>query len=272
MSENTSHKRSARNLLIDPGFQLKYSGYLLAVALVLATGLGVVLYQTGEMVVEQGRSLAEEAQETARFGQATVDRGKEVVELSRKVNKVVAMNIEREYADSPDLARSFGTATQSDEAKLDAEHKALEADAARLVSRHASFVARSQQLEEGRVRITFGLVGSLLALVIGIGAAGIVMTHRIAGPMFKLRRVLREVGSGALGITVTLRRKDELREFSQAVDDMLKGLREQHTAELARVDAALVALADAAPDAAERELRELRDAMESRLGRRDTRV
>lgn len=52
-------------------------------------------------------------------------------------------------------------------------------------------------------------------------------THRIAGPVYRLCRILREVGQGKLVQSVAFRRNDSLKELEQATVDMLGGLNER---------------------------------------------
>src|SRR4051794_26836033 len=106
------HKRSARNYLLDRHFQLKYTGFLVGVAVILSLALGVILFRTSSDVIEQGKE--------------TVDRGKQVIEQSRKVSQVVAMNIAKEYKDDPELAKTFGEAAAKDDSKLEEEQARLE--------------------------------------------------------------------------------------------------------------------------------------------------
>lgn len=61
-----------------------------------------------------------------------------------------------------------------------------------------------------------GLIASALLLVF--------YTHRIAGPVYRLCRILREVGQGNLIQSVAFRRNDSLKELEQATVDMLGGL------------------------------------------------
>src|SRR5437868_5881758 len=87
------HQRSAKNYLLDRNFQLKYTAFLVGVALAISIALGVVLWKTSSEVITQSQQAVEQGRETVRQGQATVDRGREVIVQSRKVSQVVAMNI-----------------------------------------------------------------------------------------------------------------------------------------------------------------------------------
>ena len=49
--QHGGYKRSARNYLLDSRFQLKYSGFLVLVAVVISGVMGAVLYETTQAVV-----------------------------------------------------------------------------------------------------------------------------------------------------------------------------------------------------------------------------
>ena len=49
-------QRRIRNYLLDRGYQLKYAGYLVAVAAVLSLFLGYLLWRTSQSLVEQRES------------------------------------------------------------------------------------------------------------------------------------------------------------------------------------------------------------------------
>jgi len=209
--------RSAKNYLLDRHFQLKYTGLIVSVTLVLSLALGAVLWRTSSEVIEQGK--------------ATVERGKQVLEQSRKVSQVVSMNIAREYKDSPELAKTFGEAAASDDAKLVEEQERLERD--------ATFLASQQRT------LLIGLVALLSLLVLVVGVLGIVFTHKVAGPIFKMKRLLRQVGEGKLIVRERLRRGDELQDFFGAFERMVEDLRKRQMAEIAKVDTILEKLNDA---------------------------
>ncbi|MEP7125893.1 MAG: HAMP domain-containing protein, partial [Byssovorax sp.] len=87
------HNRSAKNYLIDRNFQLKYTAFLVGIALALSVILGLILWRTSSEVIEQSQSAVEQGRETVKQGQQTIDRGKQVLVQSRRVSQVVAMNI-----------------------------------------------------------------------------------------------------------------------------------------------------------------------------------
>jgi methyl-accepting chemotaxis protein len=212
-----AHHRSLRNYLLDRSFQLKYAGLLAGMVLLISSALGVLLWGTSSEVIAQG--------------QKTVERGQQVVVQSRRVSQVVSMNIAKAYPDDPELAKTFGDGAAKDDERLVEEQGRLERDAA--------FLARQQK------ELLGGLVAGLGVLVIAVGLFGIVFTHRVAGPIFKMKRLLRYVGEGKLVVREHLRRGDELQDFFEAFEGMVAELRQRQEAEIARVDRILEKLSQA---------------------------
>jgi nitrogen fixation/metabolism regulation signal transduction histidine kinase len=211
------YQRRAKNYLLDSNFQLKYAGILAGATLAVSVALGLLLFRTSSDVIAQG--------------QKTVERGQLVIQQSRKVSQVVAMNIAKEYKDDPELAKTFGEEVAKDELKLKEEQARLEHD--------ASYLATQQK------ELLGGLVAILALLVAAMGAFGIVFTHKVAGPVFKMKRLLREVGAGKLVVREKLRKGDELQHFFETFEKMVEQLRDRQGAEIARVDRILEKLSDA---------------------------
>src|SRR5262245_50315509 len=186
------HHRSAKNYLLDKHFQLKYTGFLVGIALGLSIALGVILWQTSAKVIEQSHRTVAEGRETVKRGQETVERGKQVIVQSRKVSEVVSMNIDKEYKDDPELKKVFGDAAKEDDEKLLEEQAALERDADELKKRADELRQQTVLVTQQQRNLLLGLVAVLSLLVLCIGAAGIVFTHKIAGPIFKMKRLLRQ--------------------------------------------------------------------------------
>ena len=261
------YKRSARNYLLDRHFQLKYTGMLVGVALVFASGLGILLWRSSGAIVEQSKIAVEQGRETVRLSQETVERGKEVIKQSQKVSQVVAMNIAKEYADSPELAKTFKEESDKDDAKLAEEQRRLESDAKFLAQRSNDLQMQAASVQATRDALALLLVVGILVLVAGIGVAGIVFTHKIAGPIFKMKRLLREVGEGKLILKERLRKGDELQHFFETFEQTVNRLRQRQMDEIARVDAILVELEPIAGDSeGVTKLKQLRAEMQDHLG------
>ena len=238
-------QRSARNYLLDRHFQLKYTALLVGIALALSVALGLILWRTSSKVIEQSQRAVEQGRETVKQGQETIDRGKQVLVQSRRVSQVVAMNIAKEYKDDPELAKTFNESAAKDEAKLKEEQDRLERDATFLAARAADLETQAKNVATQQTALLLGLVAGLGLLVICVGLAGIVFTHKVAGPIFKMKRLLRQVGEGKLVVREKLRKGDELQHFFEAFENMVNDLRRAQMAEISKVDKILERLDDA---------------------------
>ena len=232
-----------KNYLLDRHFQLKYSGYLVGIALLFSICLGALLWRTSQAVIAQSNKTVEQGGDLVKHGQ-------EVVEESRKVSEVVKMNIVKDpiYSDNPALLEAFkGDADKQDE-RLKAQQTALEKQAADL--KLQSEAIRGQQTT---MFITLTTALSLLVVLIGewnvtrapawlIVFAGIMVTHKVAGPIFKMKRQIREVGEGHLRIPNKLRKGDELVDFFEAFETMVINLRSRQQGEIDKLDQAIKTL------------------------------
>lgn len=209
------HQRQLRNLLLDKKFQLKYTSYLVAIAAVLSLSLGVVLWKTSGQVVAQSERNATQGQDIVRLGQ-------EVVAESRKVSAVVRMNIVKDpvYQDEPDLLAAFNSEAKGQDALLAQQRTRLE-------QQHDALVRQAADLRRFHSVMLWSLGGVLLLLVVGIGLAGIFVTHKVAGPIFKMTRHLRDVRKGRLEVPWGLRKGDELVDFFEEFRRMVATLRQE---------------------------------------------
>ncbi|MEZ4375988.1 MAG: hypothetical protein R3B07_34600 [Polyangiaceae bacterium] len=171
------------------------------------------------------------------------------------------MNIVKDpdYKDNPALRDAFDEDAKKQDDRLNQQQSDLEAQASRLKE-------QSTQLEQQRSTMAWALGGVLIALVLLIGLAGIIVTHRVAGPIFKMKRQLREVGEGNLQIPSALRKGDELVHFFETFADMVRNLRKRQENEIAMLDQALESLRGKASDEDLKPLEELRKEMQDALG------
>jgi hypothetical protein len=72
---------------------------------------------------------------------------------------------------------------------------------------------RFERLEHGRLRILWAMIVTGVLLVIGLAAYGIKMTHRVAGPLFKVSLYLSKMRGGRYDKVYNLRKGDQLVEF-----------------------------------------------------------
>jgi methyl-accepting chemotaxis protein len=220
-----AYKRSMRNYLLDSRFQLKYTGFLVIVVVIISGVMGAVLYETTQAVVGESSALVEE---------------------SKKVSEVSRMNIRDLASDSPELLTEFNR-------EADAHDKALGDQQTRLIHRQ-QFMIES-------------LVGGLALMVVLIGMLGIYFTHKVAGPVFKMKRLLKQVGDGHLHVDARLRKGDELVDFFETFTQMVQGLRQMEMKQLEDVEAAFKALEGGTKEETVAALSRVRNAMKQTLER-----
>jgi nitrogen fixation/metabolism regulation signal transduction histidine kinase len=196
---NGKYKRSFRNYLIDSRFQLKYTSFILIAAVAISAVLGIFLWRTSGEVVAESQK---------------------VVEQSKKVSDVVKMSIKDDpvYGDNPELAKEFASASAEQDNKIQAQQDAL---------------VRQQRT------MLFTLVGALAVMVFVIGVLGIYFTHKVAGPIYKMKLLLNQVADGRLNVNAKLRKGDELQDFFDVFAGMVDNLRARKVAEVAQLDGAL---------------------------------
>jgi general secretion pathway protein G len=79
---------------------------------------------------------------------------------------------------------------------------------------------------------------SFVGVMAAAAAVVISMTHRVAAPLYRFRRVFAQVGEGKLNMRVTLRRRDYLTREASELDAMVERLRTQVREAQTAVDAA----------------------------------
>lgn len=189
-------KRKLRNYLLDKRFQLKYTGMVVGVTLVVASILGALAYRES-----QGQTEAMQVQ----------------------------------LAMQPDL------------------------DPAAVASLEAFGKERDRQ-------ILAGIVGGIAALVIALALTGIVVTHKMVGPAYKMRLLLARVAAGHLRVDGGLRKGDELQDVFNAFNDMVNTLRTRQANEIALLDEALVKAEKAGtPTEVLATFRQIRERMQTEL-------
>ena len=66
-------------------------------------------------------------------------------------------------------------------------------------------------------------IGAPLVLALCL-AHSLIVSHRIAGPLFRLNRMFKSLGDGDLSMSVRIRRKDYLWDEARSLDEMVGGL------------------------------------------------
>ena len=70
-----------------------------------------------------------------------------------------------------------------------------------------------ESLERGRMRILWVLIATGLVLMLGLAFYGIKMTHKVAGPLFKVSLYLAKMRDGRFDKVYNLRKGDQLVDF-----------------------------------------------------------
>lgn len=225
-------QRRLRNLLLDRHFQLKYSGFLVGIALFLSLSLGAILWQTGRRLISESRS-------SVKLGEQVVDSGRTLLAESEKVNSVVRMNIVQAYADDPGLLEVFQGASSQRDGALAEGQKQLE-------QKSVALREQSQRMEREALLLAAAIISALFLLVVGVGLAGVVVTHKVAGPVFKMKRLLAELAKGHFRVVARLRKGDELQDFFDAFNDAAGQLGRRQEEHIRQIESALEQLEAAA--------------------------
>ena len=88
----------------------------------------------------------------------------------------------------------------------------------------------------------------MLFLLLSIGITGIVITHRVVGPAYRIRVCLEAVAAGKLRLAGRLRKGDELQDVFAALDDMINSLRAAQEGEIQMLSEAIEAAKKAGVD------------------------
>lgn len=175
--------RHQRRYLVDSRFQLKYTGLLVGVVLAVILVLGAAIWRTASVASSQA-ALASEQAERALKEAAT----------SARLLKSSASGY-----DDPNLAKSL----DDDLAAIDREQS----------KNLAAVKEQRAEVERQRRNMTLLLGAGSALLVTVLALLGIFITHRIVGPVYRIKRLLRQVGTARFSVKEKLRRGDELEDL-----------------------------------------------------------
>jgi hypothetical protein len=80
------------------------------------------------------------------------------------------------------------------------------------------------------------VIGTSLIVAAALGLIGVLVTHRVAGPIYVLSRYAKVLGEGGFPRMRALRRGDELKGFFEVFRDAIERLRERQAAEAAQLE------------------------------------
>jgi hypothetical protein len=135
---------------------------------------------------------------TAGLGYGILRQTKRVEQASAEVAQAAAES--SRIMDMRAMGESEDDPTVKEMKKAIAEQDAVHKRQAEAMQRQAKFVP-------------YALAGFFLLLTMFLGAYGIIMTHRVAGPLFKIANYLKRMTDNRFGEIYDLRKGDELQEF-----------------------------------------------------------
>jgi len=205
-------KRKWRNFLLEPRFQLKFTVYTVAVSVVLAGLLGVFLFRNTQALLDEAS--------------AAVEARSKAAEASRELSNATLSNELLNRMGDPIFVSQLQAASKEIDARFEAERVAVIAQRSELV--------RRQRL----MWVVLG--GTLVGLLVLMALVSIVLTHRVAGPLMRIRRMVNEVAEGHLRPPpYGLREKDELKDIFDATRGMIHVLRKQQEDDMLVISHAL---------------------------------
>jgi methyl-accepting chemotaxis protein len=102
-----------------------------------------------------------------------------------------------------------------------------------------------EQTKAARMLLTLhkSIWPALGTVILIMGAVSIFITHKIAGPVYRFKKVLAEVSAGNLDISIKLRKRDDLKDLAEEMNGLIAELRsfvgtlrEDHSALAACID------------------------------------
>jgi len=195
------HRRSIRNFLLDPRFQLKYTLMVVMVTLLVATVLGYIAYDYS----------------SSRAQISTLEKLEFDIAAGRDISEKLAIDLDRT-------------------------------------------VASHQRAVLGAI------VGGVLLLTIALGITGIVITHRVVGPAYRLRRMFDVLRDGQFKVSGTIRDGDELQEVFESFQEMVESLRVMRQEEIQQLDEAIAYAKQAGvPERTIQDMQKLRERVQRSL-------
>ena len=201
-------ERQKTTYLLDPRFQVKWTSYLVIVVVLVMGGLGIVIAQT-----------AGYASDTAELAVAQAERA---FQESKANSALTRGDVQLAGNGDPNLTKILEESLAEEDAKS--------------AKNLADVRSRQIDIQKNRRNVQLMLVAAGLALVLLLSIMGIFITHRIVGPVHKLKRLLRRVSTGRLAIEERLRRGDELEDLFDAFLQMTYSLRAIQGARLKTLD------------------------------------
>jgi len=127
-----------------------------------------------------------------------------------------------------------------------AASQSLENDLAELTQDYASFAdvqkQEAERFEAEDRMLVYKMVGVGCALVLILSAYLVIMTHKVAGPLYKVSLYFDRMAAGKLGNVTALRKGDMLQDFFVNFREMHESVRGRFQDDLVAMEKAMTAL------------------------------
>jgi len=272
------HRRSWKNLLINKRYQLRFTLFMVGLSALLMTGLGIwVMWVANETTAVSMTSVRGEAcPRLPSLAPGAASEGEPPVQpppmklppaapppaAAAQGTAVAAAPAGAAPAGTPVAGAGSGDLAGSAAAGDEPRHVQVQIDessmtltqtlppdlADRIVAHwtcELRQIATFDRLRRGRMRILWAMIATGVMLALGLALYGIKMTHRVAGPLFKVSLYLSKMREGRFDKVYNLRKGDQLIDFYDQFKHAHGGVVAMQQQDIARV-AAVIAAADAA--------------------------
>jgi signal transduction histidine kinase len=120
---------------------------------------------------------------------------------------------------------------------------------ARLAALDADAQQRMDELRHANRRDLNAILISLVIIFVVLSLVGIVVTHKVVGPIYRMRMLVGRIDGDHLVLHGKLRHGDELQDLFEEVSAMLDRLRDHQQAEIGALEGLLKRLREAEGDA-----------------------
>ena len=256
--------RKLRNYLLDKNLQLSFAIFIVGVTAVLtAVLIAVMVYETNqatktfykqrqqatEMFVRLRREATDlfykQRQEATRILKEQLNVATDMLDVMRQDPdlKEVVERTKKELEKRD--AEAVATRKRQDEElrkRREEEDRALQRQREREDRELAAKQRRTQRI------LIASLVAFSLLFILVVFLYGIVITHKVAGPLYKIGRYLQAIKEGRFPKLYGLRRGDQLVEFYNVFKETYEALKERTARDLELLEEARKALEKSGAD------------------------
>jgi hypothetical protein len=221
---NRGYKRSWKNLLLNKGYQLRFTLFMVAISAALMAGLGWWVMKAAEKAttVAMDNVLGVQCQRPETEAAAPVEFADEPIDEDQPAAHVV-VDIE-EVAVPPPAPPPYPTTAMA---------------RWQLCKLHQ--VSTIERLYQREWRIFWVLIGAGVVLCLGLAVYGIKMTHKVAGPLHKVKLYFAKMKGGKYDKVYNLRKGDQLVDFYEHFKQAHAGVVAMEQADIDRLRAVLAA-------------------------------